>query len=164
MAQVPRLWLSRSWTTRARRPGEAEGAYVYVDLPRFEAEVAKGGLLEWASFLGNLYGTPIPTPPPGHDVVLEIDVQGARQVLARQPDAVLVVVVAPSAEVQAERLRARGESESDLVRRVEIGDAEVRAGIDLHAHILVNDDLERATAELVGIVESYRVGPVHRSA
>lgn len=133
-----------------------------MDAPAFEAEVARGGFLEWASFLGNLYGTPAPAPPLDHDVILEIDVQGARQVLAVRPDAVLVLVVAPSREAQEARLRSRGEEEAELARRVSMGEGEVRAGQDLAAHIVVNDDLERATAELVGIVESYRAGRAQR--
>lgn len=157
MARVPKLWLSRSWTTRARRAGEAPDAYVFVDRAEFLAEVERGGFLEWANFLGNLYGTPIPHPPPGHDVVLEIDIQGAAQVLAAQPDAVVVLVVAPSRRVQEERLRARGEPDEVVERRVSMGEAEVRRGEAIAGRVVVNDDLVRATEELVGIVESYRV-------
>lgn len=153
----PALWLSRSWTTRPRRADEAADAYVFVERDAFLAEVQRGGFLEWASFLGNLYGTPIPAPPPGHDVVLEIDVQGAAQVLAARPDAVVVLVVAPSRQVQRERLRSRGEPEDVVERRVSMGEAEVRKGEAMAARVLVNDDLERATEELVGIVESYRL-------
>lgn len=156
--RVPLLWLSRSWTTRARRPGEPEGAYVFVDPAAFGAKVDSGGFLEWAKFLGNLYGTPMPSPPPGHDVVLEIDVQGARQVLASRPDAVMILVVAPSRGAQEQRLRARGEPEEALVRRVRMGEAEVRDARGIARHVVVNDDLERATQELVGIVGSYRAG------
>lgn len=126
--------------------------------------MARGGFLEWAGFLGNLYGTPTPAPPPGYDVVLEIDVQGARQVLGARPDVVLILVVAPSLDVQADRLRCRGEPEAELARRVSMGEDEVRSGLDMAAHIVVNDELERATAELVGIVESYRVGTAHGPA
>ncbi len=122
------------------------------------AEADSGGFLEWAKFLGNMYGTPMPAPPPGHDVILEIDVQGAEQVLAARPDAVVVLVLAPSPEVQEERLRSRGETEPALAQRVSIGEAEVRAAQGLARHVVINDDLERATQELVGIVESYRTG------
>jgi DNA-directed RNA polymerase omega subunit len=85
VAEDPGLWLSRSWTTRAQRPGERDDAYTYVDRATFEQRVAGDGFLEYAEFLGNLYGTPWPDAGDDHDVVLEIDVQGAAQVLERAP-------------------------------------------------------------------------------
>lgn len=131
---------------------------MFVDGETFRSGVAAGLFLEWANFLGDLYGTPMPEPPPGHDLVLEIDVQGAAQVLAGRPDAVVILVVAPSRQVQEDRLRARGESEEVVVRRVRRGQLEVEEAEGLADHVVVNDDLERAVSELVGIVESYRSG------
>lgn len=157
--RVPGLWLSRSWTTRPRRPGEAQDAYVFVDQATFAAKVEAGGFLEWAAFLGHLYGTPFPDPPAGLDVVLEIDVQGARQVLAQRPDAVVILVVAPSEADQAARLRARGDDEAHVAARLEMGRREEGEARALAAHVVVNDDLERAAAELAGIVGSYRTTP-----
>jgi guanylate kinase len=154
----PTLWLSRSWTTRPPRPGEPPDAYTFVDDARFDAALAAGQFLEWAEFLGHRYGTPQPAPPPGSDVVLEIELQGARQVLARHPDALLVLLVPPSSESQAERLRARGDSEADTARRLEKGREEERQGRELTDHVVVNDDLERAVAEVAAIVERHRRG------
>jgi guanylate kinase len=156
VASDPRLWLSRSWTTRARRPGEADDAYVFVDRPTFEARVGKGGFFEWAEFLGNLYGTPIPDPPAGSDVLLEIDLQGARQVREKQEDAVLILLTVPSAEVQMTRLRARGDDEAHVQRRLAAGAEDERQGRLIANAEVVNDDLVQATAEVAGIVDRYR--------
>ncbi len=129
VARDPSLWLSRSWTTREARPGEHErGAYVFVDRATFEAAAARGAFFEWAEFLDYLMGTPIPDPPAGADVLLEIDVQGAEQVLAQRPDATVIMLLPPSPEVQAERLAARGDDDGHIRRRVDLGESEVERG------------------------------------
>jgi guanylate kinase len=157
IARDPTLWLSRSWTTREARPGERErNAYVFVDRPTFEEAIAQGRFFEWAEFLDYLMGTPIPDPPPGADVLLEIDVQGAEQVLAQRPDATVILLLPPSAEVQAKRLAARGDDESHIRRRVELGRSEVERGAEIAAHTVVNDDLDRALDELAAIVDRTR--------
>ena len=160
-AADPDLWLSRSWTTRPRRPGEEADAYTFVDRSRFLSRVGEGGFLEWAELPANrhLYGTPWPDPPPGADVVLEIDVQGAAQVLDRHPEAVVVLVVAPSPEEQAARMRKRGDGEEDIASRIELGRKEEELGRRLAAHVVVNDDVDRAVGELAGILRSYRQTP-----
>lgn len=151
-----RLWLSRSWTTRHPRPGEAEDAYTFVDHDTFKALVEEGGFLEWTEFLGNLYGTPLPAPPEGHDVLLEIDLEGARQVAQRVPHARVVLIVPPTEAHQIERLRARGDTEQHVAARVERGRVEIEAGRGLAQHVVVNDDLESSTAELLSILAGLR--------
>lgn len=153
-----RLWLSRSWTTRARRPSEPETAYVFATRDEFMARVAADGFVEWTEFAGNghLYGTPTLEAPAGHDVVLEIEVDGASQVKARYPHAVLVLVVAPSTEAQAQRLRARGDDEASVQRRLAVGADEERRGREMADHVVVNDEVDRATTELAGIVDKHR--------
>ncbi len=96
----PRLWLSRSWTTREQRPSETDEAYVFTTTEAFEQRIADGGFLEWTEFLGNYYGTPTPDADAGHDIVLEIEVDGAQQVKRAHPDALLIFVLPPSREEQ----------------------------------------------------------------
>jgi guanylate kinase len=118
--------------------------------------VEAGEFFEWAEFLGNLMGTPIPDPPSGSDVLLEIDVQGAEQVLAKRPDAVVILLLPPSVEVQAARLASRGDSEEHVRRRVEKGVHEVERGRRIAGHTVVNDDLGQALGELTAIVDRTR--------
>jgi guanylate kinase len=151
-----RLWLSRSWTTRPRRAGEDPDAYVFVDADTFRARIAADGFLEWAEFLGNLYGTPTPTPPRGHDVLLEIDLEGARQVLESRPDARVILVVPPSEAHQIERLRRRGDTEAHVQARVARGRDEIAAGRAVAHDVVVNDDVESSAAELLSILEGLR--------
>ena len=98
VAHDPTLWLSRSWTTRAARPGEERAGRLRLRRPRRPSRrrSTQGGFFEWAEFLDYLMGTPIPDPPPGTDVLLEIDVQGAEQVLAQRPDATVILLLPPS--------------------------------------------------------------------
>jgi guanylate kinase len=153
-----RLWLSRSWTTRERRAGEPEDAYSFVDRTRFLERVAEGGFVEYTEFPGNgcLYGTPTFEAPPGRDVLLEIEVDGAHQVKDRHPDAVVVLIVAPSEAIQEERLRARGDDEEHIARRLAISREEERVGRSIADEVVVNDDVERAAREVAGILDRYR--------
>lgn len=117
----------------------------------------RGGFLEHAAVVdGHLYGTPVPDPPPGKDVVLEIDVQGAEQVLAKDPDALVILVLAPSREAHEARLRGRGDDEAHVQRRLQMAEQEERVGRELAHHVVVNDDLERAVDEVTAILESRR--------
>lgn len=152
------LWLSRSWTTRGRRPGEPENSYVFATRDEFMGRVSAGGFVEWTEFAGNgqLYGTPTMEPPAGSDVVLEIDLDGASQVKRRYPAAELVFISVPSVEVQAERLRRRGDDEASIEKRLLVGAEEERVGRAMTDHVVVNDDLQRAAAELAGIIDACR--------
>jgi guanylate kinase len=153
----PRLWLSRSWTTRAPRPGESPTAYTFVTREAFEARIAAGGFLEWAPFLDYLQGTPNPEPPPDADVVLEIDVQGARQVLGAHPDALLLFIDAPSRSEQRRRMELRGDPAEKVAQRLAIAEAEAAAAQELGMRVIVNDDLDRAVEEVQGAIDAARI-------
>jgi guanylate kinase len=156
VAQDPQLWLSRSWTTRERRPGESPTAYVFTDRARFEEHIEAGGFLEWTDFLGNYYGTPLPRPVDGRDVVLEIEVDGATQVKREFGDAVLIFVLPPSRAEQQRRLRERGDPERKVSQRLQKALDEEPIGLAIADHVVVNDDLSRTVDEMVGIIESHR--------
>lgn len=157
MRRVPNLWLSRSWTTRPRREGEPADAYVFVDRDTFDRRVAEGGFLEWAEvFGGHLYGTPTPEPPSGHDVVLEIDVQGAEQVRAAVDDAVIVLLLPPTRGEQERRLRERGDTDDQLAERLIKADREEQQARAVADHVVVNDDLDRTVSEVADIVVHHR--------
>lgn len=151
-----RLFLNRSWTTRERRPSEAVDAYVFTDSATFEQHIAAGGFVEWTEFLGNYYGTPMPEPIDGRDTVLEIEVDGARQVKALHPDAVLIFVLPPSPEEQARRLRGRGDPDIQVAKRVRKAEEEEPIGRALADHIVVNDDLGRTVDEMLQIIDHHR--------
>ncbi|MFZ4719028.1 MAG: guanylate kinase [Ilumatobacteraceae bacterium] len=156
VARDPRLWLSRSWTTRVQRPGESSTAYVFTDRDAFERRIEEGGFLEWTNFLGNYYGTPRPDAIEGSDVVLEIEVDGARQVKALHPEAVLIFVLPPSREEQQRRLRGRGDPEDKVDQRLQKALDEEPVGLAIANHVVVNDDLERTLQEMAGIIQQYR--------
>jgi guanylate kinase len=155
-ARDPLLWLSRSWTSRPRRVGEDADAYVFVDRATFEKHVAENGFLEWAEFLGHLYGTPHPHAPSGSDVLLEIDLQGATQIKELYPGATVILLTAPSEEAQRERMALRGDDAAHIAERIAKGVEEVEAGKPLASHIVVNDDLERVVGEVAGILDAIR--------
>jgi guanylate kinase len=145
----PELFLSISITTRAPRPGEIDGLhYYFVDRPQFERMVAKGELLEWAEFAGNCYGTPrAPVEAQirqGHSVVLEIELEGARQVRRSFPEAIQIFLLPPSMLELEYRIRSRGQdSEAAIERRLKRAQEEVNAADEFDVQI-VNDDLDKA--------------------
>ncbi len=152
----PTLWLSRSWTTRAVRPIETGQEYFFVTREVFIDAVERDFFYEWAEFHGNLYGTPRPHPPEGRDVLLEIEVQGARQVRERDADAVIILLTAPTMELLEKRLRGRGDHEEHIARRLESTRHEVEQGRALCDFEIVNDDVERASGEILSILEGLR--------
>ena len=152
----PQLWLSRSWTTRAQRAGEHDAAYVFTNREAFEQRIAAGGFLEWTEFLGNYYGTPTPEAVDGRDVVLEIEVDGARQVKTLQPDAVLMFVLPPSRAEQERRLRGRGDPDQKVEERLRKAEDEEPIGMSLADYVVVNDDLEETIGEMLQIVDACR--------
>ena len=156
MARDPRLWLSRSWTTRDRRPGEPEDAYVFATRDQFMAKVKARGFLEWVEFLDYLQGTPVPDLPDGQDLLLEIDVGGAEQIQAGYPDALFVFVDAPSREEQADRMRGRGDPEDKIARRLVKSDDEAAWAHELGMHFVVNDDLAQAVEEVERLIRDAR--------
>ena len=156
----PGLTLSRSWTTRDRRPGESPEAYTFVDRDTFRARIAAGGFLEWTEFpgTGHLYGTPVPEATDG-DLLLEIELDGAHQVKRVDPEAVLILVTAPSRAAQEQRLRGRGDDEESIARRLEVGDHEMEQGTRMADHVVVNDDVDRAAGEVADIIRWRRADP-----
>jgi len=152
----PDLWLSRSWTTRAQRAGERDDAYVFADRRAFEERIAAGGFLEWTEFLGNYYGTPNPEDTEGHDLVLEIEVDGAKQVKSIEPDAVLIFVLPPSRKEQERRLRGRGDPDQKVEERLRKAEDEEPVGMALADHVVVNDDLQATIDEMLAIVNQRR--------
>jgi guanylate kinase len=156
----PKLWLSRSWTTRERRPTEREDAYVFTTTAEFERHEAEGGFLEWTEFLGNYYGTPRPRrldDPDAPDIVLEIELDGAQQVKKQYPDAVLIFVLPPSREEQERRLRGRGDPGDKVLARLRKAELEEPIGVEQADHVVVNDELDRTVDEMLTIIAAERL-------
>jgi guanylate kinase len=154
---------SVSVTTRAPRPGEQDGvAYHFLDGAGFDSMVARGELLEWASYAGNRYGTPrapvAASVEANRTALLEVEVQGAIQVREALPEALLIFLVPPSYEELERRLRDRG-TEDDETIEARLDEARREMGIrDRFDHVVVNDDLERAIQEVASIIERARAG------
>lgn len=151
-----RLWLSRSWTTRERRPGEAMDAYVFVSREQFQQRIDDNGFLEWTEFIGNMYGTPNPEAPIGRDIVLEIEVDGAGQVKKMHPDAMLLFVLPPTREEQRARLQGRGDAEQKVEQRLRKAEDEEPIGKALADFILINDDLNTTIDEMLALINASR--------
>jgi len=162
--RIPSLELAVSATTRPPRAGEQDGvAYHFLDRDDFRARVAAGEFVEWAEYSGNRYGTLRSELESrlaaGVPVVLEIEVQGARQVRQAMPQAVQVFIAPPSREALRARLIARGTDTPEQVsRRLETAELELAAQLEF-SHVVVNDDLDEAIDELVAIVQGELATP-----
>jgi guanylate kinase len=149
LARHPDLYYSVSATTRLPRPGEIDGKhYYFMDRSKFEQSVARGEFLEWAEFAGNYYGTPsepvINQISSGKSVVLEIELEGARQVRASFPSAHSIFILPPSLTELEQRIRGRGQDPEDAIaRRLHRAQEEINAAGEFNIQI-VNDDLETA--------------------
>lgn len=153
---------SVSMTTRPARPYETDGVdYHFVDRDRFEAAVANGEMVEWAEYSGHLYGTPrasIETPlSEGADVLLDIEILGARQVKEAFPEALMIYVLPPDMDALEQRLRGRGDTPEDAVQqRLAVVEWQIEQARQLFDHFVVNDDLGSAIAEVAGILSAPR--------
>ncbi len=157
LERCPQVWLSVSATTRVPRPGEVDGReYFFLDRERFDQMVQAGELLEWAQFAGNMYGTPrAPVEQrlsAGIPVVLEIELQGARQVRDSLPDSMAVFLLPPSWEELVRRLSTRGTEESAAVeRRLQAARIELAAQ-DEFDYTLVNSSIQDSVEGLVRLM------------
>ena len=159
--QIPQLKMSRSYTSRKARMGEVDGVdYNFVSRDRFESMIAAGEFLEWADVFGNLYGTGAADTErllaDGNDVVLVIDVQGARQVRSRGIKTTTVFVMPPSMGVLEQRLRGRSKDSEEAIQcRLRVAREEVAAFAD-YDYVVINDELTSAVDRLHGIVIAER--------
>ncbi|MFZ1984253.1 MAG: guanylate kinase [Desulfatitalea sp.] len=156
------LAYSVSYTTRRQRPGEQHGKdYYFIPPQEFEEGIARNRWAEWARVHGNLYGTSAQwiaeTLADGKDILLDIDVQGARQMLVRFPQAITIFIRPPSMAVLEQRLTHRGTDDA-ATRAIRLANAkEELAQQAIYRHVVVNDDLDRATGELIDLLTHYRL-------
>jgi len=161
LTEVRELMFSISYTTRKPRGAETDGqSYRFVSRQEFEAMIERGEFLEWAQVFGNYYGTHRgileEARTVGKDVVLDIDVQGARQLIITVPEAVTVFILAPSRQILEQRLRARGEDRDEVIeRRLKEAAEEIR-NYDAYDYVLINSDLEESVVVLSAIVRAER--------
>ncbi|MBE5867634.1 MAG: guanylate kinase [Lachnospiraceae bacterium] len=153
--------LSISMTTRSPRQGETDGVeYFFSTRENFEKKIAEDGLIEYAEYCGNYYGTPRAYVEQqlncGKDVILEIEIQGALKVKKKFPDALLLFVMPPSAHELKRRLIGRGTETAEVIDRRLQRAAEESEGIEAYDYLVINDDLQKCTEEIHGIVRTAR--------
>lgn len=158
---TPNLRMSRSYTSRAARAGERDGVdYNFISRTDFEARVRDDAFLEWADVFGNYYGTAREDTEQvlsgGEDLVLVIDVQGARQVRTRGIENTAIFVLPPSAAVLEQRLRGRSkDSEAEIRRRLQVACREV-SDVSTYDYVVVNDEVDPCVTRLHGIIAAER--------
>lgn len=159
--------LSISMTTRAPRVGEEEGVhYFFTDREHFEEKIAQNGLIEYAEYCGNYYGTPRAYVEEqlaaGKNVILEIEIQGALKIKKLFPESLLLFVTPPSAAELERRLKGRGTETDEVIARRLSRASEESEGIEAYDYIVVNDDLETCVEELHQIVKAAGRAPIRR--
>jgi guanylate kinase len=168
---LPRLRMSRSYTSRPARVGEQDGVdYNFISREHFESMVQAAAFLEWADVFGSYYGTSVADTEAvlasGDDLVLVIDVQGARQVRSRGIETVSIFVLPPSADILEQRLRGRSkDSEEQMQRRLAVARREI-GEYNRYEYVVINDEVESAVDRLRAIImaERARVTPMRREA
>ena len=163
LKRFPEMRYSVSFTTRQRRRGEQDGVdYHFINKRDFKNGIKSGKWAEWAVVHGNYYGTSADfladALAAGRDILLDLDVQGARQILARYPNSVAIFILPPSLEVLRERLEARGTDSAESIAIRLKNAAEEIAQQDMFHHIIVNERLSKAVQELISIIDKYRTG------
>jgi guanylate kinase len=149
---------SVSATTRSARPGEVDGVdYLFVSKGSFEEMRGSGEILEWAEYGSNLYGTPasevLPLIATGHDVLLDIENEGAKQIRTSHPQALMIFIRPPSLEELENRLVGRGDTtDEDMAKRLSVAEAQILEAPGLYDHIIVNDDLAGAISQVLDIL------------
>jgi len=156
--------LSVSMTTRSPRPGEKEGeSYFFVTKEQFEKTIEENGFIEYAKYVGNYYGTPRAYVEEqmrsGKDVILEIEIQGAHKVRELYPDAILIFVTPPSAQILKERLTGRGTETAEVIKKRMDRAAQESEGIEDYDYIAVNDDIETCVSNVRGMIEASHFRP-----
>ena len=159
---VPNLAFSISYTTRQPRPTETDGVdYIFITRKDFEDRIARGEFLEYAEVFGNYYGTNREAfetaTREGKDLVLDIDIQGARQLRTAIPQAITIFVLPPSKQVMEQRLRSRSQDTEEVIQRRLQGAATEVKNYTHYDFVLINRDIEEASGQLVKIVESERL-------
>ena len=159
--------LSVSMTTREPRPGERDGVeYFFTDRAHFEETIARDGLVEYAQYWDNYYGTPRAYVEEqlsaGRNVILEIEIQGALKIKKKFPESLLLFVTPPSAAELDRRLRGRGTESEEVIARRLARAAEESEGMEAYDYIVVNDRLEECAEEIHMLVEAARRAPVRR--
>ncbi len=161
--------LSVSMTTRSPRPGERDGVeYFFTDRERFEEAIEQDGLVEYASYCGNYYGTPRAYVEEklaeGKNVILEIEIQGALKIKKRFPESLLIFVTPPNARELKRRLEGRGTESQEVIANRLARAAEESEGVELYDYLVVNDKLEESAEEVHHLVAAARRAPVRRGA